>query len=698
MFGAAVWQKGVFMVLDYSQNGIALIFEITESGQVLLRRFASADASVLPFRKEPKERWLSIVDVHVTGCDRNDHHAAKQTGASGLDTLKYVTHRNYKNEIGEKIEFDLADDRMAVTVHYQLYRDVSVVRSWTTVINHAEEDLGLEYITSFAYTGLDAGTEHPNRKMKVWIPNSTWRREFDWKERTLSDCGLQEINSFGLNRVNLSNTGSWSSKEYLPMGAVRNAENGNMLLWQIESNGSWQWEIGDIDNVLYLKLSGPTEQENHWYKALKKGEAFETVKVAVAVGTDLEDVLAQMTRYRRRIVRRVAADRHLPVIFNDYMYAISGNPTEERLKPVIDAAADAGAEYFVIDAGWYADPSGTWWDRVGEWKPDPTRFPNGIRAVLDYIRLKGMLPGLWLELEVVGIHSPIAEVLPDEAFIRRHGKRVIDHGRYILDFRNEKARAHATEAYERVINEYGAAYIKTDYNVEIGIGTDVDSDSMGDGLLSHCRAFKAWCDEMRTKYPEVIIENCSSGSMRMDYLMLENRDLQSITDQERYYDTARIAAAAALAVIPEQSAIWAYPRDKEDLDATACNMINALLQRIHLAGSILTLSDDQRLLVREAIALYKSYRHEIPQAIPIYPCGLPGYETGIFASGYRYPSCSRIAVWRMDTEEDTIRIPITSREVKILYPLSSAAVVTRGADSVTVKLPERRTAVLLEVL
>ena len=184
----------------------------------------------------------------------------------------------------------------------------------------------------------------------------------------------------------------------------------------------------------------------------------------------------------------------------------------------------------------------------------------------------------------------------------------------------------------------------------------------------------------------------------MDYLMLENRDLQSITDQERYYDTARIAAAAALAVIPEQSAIWAYPRDKEDLDATACNMINALLQRIHLAGSILTLSDDQRLLVREAIALYKSYRHEIPQAIPIYPCGLPGYETGIFASGYRYPSCSRIAVWRMDTEEDTIRIPITSREVKILYPLSSAAVVTRGADSVTVKLPERRTAVLLEVL
>jgi len=151
-------------------------------------------------------------------------------------------------------------------------------------------------------------------------------------------------------------------------------------------------------------------------------------------------------------------------------------------------------------------------------------------------------------------------------------------------------------------------------------------------------------------------------------------------------------------VIPEQSAVWAYPRDKEDLDATACNMINALLQRIHLAGSILTLSDDQRALVKEAIALYKRYRHEIPQAIPIYPCGLPGYETNIFAAGYRYPSCSRIAVWRMDTEEYTIRIPITSREVKILYPSSSAAVVKRDADAVTVTLPKQRTAVLLEIV
>ena len=51
---------------------------------------------------------------------------------------------------------------------------------------------------------------------------------------------------------------------------------------------------------------------------------------------------------------------------------------------------------------WYAD--GFWWDAVGEWKPSQKRFPNGIKEVIDYIRSKGMIPGLWLELEVMQMY------------------------------------------------------------------------------------------------------------------------------------------------------------------------------------------------------------------------------------------------------------------------------------------------------
>ena len=290
------------MILDYSQNGIRLLFEVTDEGKVLLRQLSAVGARALPPRRMPKDRWLSIVDVHVSGCDRNDHHGAKQTGASSLDSLRYVSHSCTEEAQGTHLVFNLADRRMAVRVHYQLYHGTPTVRSWTEVENLSEESLGLEYVSSFAYAGFDEGEKNPNEKMHVWIPHSTWRREFDWKRKTLDECGLQEINEFALNRISLSNTGSWSCKEYLPMGAVENGESGNVILWQIEANGSWHWELGDISSVLYLKLSGPTEQENHWYVQLDRGECFQSVKVAVSVSDSFEGAVVAMTDYRRCIV------------------------------------------------------------------------------------------------------------------------------------------------------------------------------------------------------------------------------------------------------------------------------------------------------------------------------------------------------------------------------------------------------------
>lgn len=48
------------------------------------------------------------------------------------------------------------------------------------------------------------------------------------------------------------------------------------------------------------------------------------------------------------------------------MNCLFGDPTTEKEFPLVDAAEKAGCEYFVIDAGWYAD--GNWWDSVGEWQ------------------------------------------------------------------------------------------------------------------------------------------------------------------------------------------------------------------------------------------------------------------------------------------------------------------------------------------
>ena len=87
---------------------------------------------------------------------------------------------------------------------------------------------------------------------------------------------------------------------------------------------------------------------------------------------------------------------------------------------MINAAAKAGTNYFVIDAGWYAALNEKWRNAIGLWQPSASRFPNGIMEALNAIRKKRMKPGLWLEIELAGVKSPLVNK-PDEWFFVRHG-------------------------------------------------------------------------------------------------------------------------------------------------------------------------------------------------------------------------------------------------------------------------------------
>ena len=148
------------------------------------------------------------------------------------------------------------------------------------------------------------------------------------------------------------------------------------------------------------------------------------VTVPVSVGSaagGFDEAMDELTKYRRAI-RRVNDDNEkLQVIFNDYMNCLFGDPTTDKEIPLIDKAAEAGCEYYCIDCGWYSE--GYWWDGVGEWLPCEKRFPGGLRKLMDYIRSKGMIPGVWLELEVMGIKCPKADRVPDDWYFMRHGKR-----------------------------------------------------------------------------------------------------------------------------------------------------------------------------------------------------------------------------------------------------------------------------------
>lgn len=209
----------------------------------------------------------------------------------------------------------------------------------------------------------------------------------------------------------------------------------------------------------------------------------------------------------------------MPIIFNDYMNYLMGDPTDERILALVEPVAKAGAEYFVIDCGWYADDS-NWWDDVGLWQPSERRFPMGSEKLLAKIREAGMVPGVWLEPEVIGVRNTMADRLPREAFFERDGKRVTEKGRYQLDFRHPEVRKHLDEVVDRCIQQYGAGYFKFDCNIEVTQGTYIDCTSSDAEQLDHQRAYLDWVNDLFDRYSDLVIESCSSGAQRMDYAML----------------------------------------------------------------------------------------------------------------------------------------------------------------------------------
>lgn len=215
---------------------------------------------------------------------------------------------------------------------------------------------------------------------------------------------------------------------------VENTRTRVTWFWQIEHNGSWHAEIGQTaTRALYAYIGGPDAQHSQAWKNLRPGETYETVPVAMGcVCGGFEEAVAALTRYRRAILLHSRNDsRRCPVIFNDVVM-LDGDQTTASEMPLVDAAAAAGCEVFCMDVGWYTKFGENWWGPVGDWQPNPARFPGGFKTLVDYIRTKGMTPGLWIEPEVAGLQTALARS-PDSWFFRRHGRRTIDHSRYQLD-------------------------------------------------------------------------------------------------------------------------------------------------------------------------------------------------------------------------------------------------------------------------
>lgn len=691
-----LWQTGaldVHLLVDSD--------ELVHVSRIVPHNTASDKSSIASLN----ESSVPLFGVRLSGDGNPKYKSSKSSIGSYVSSrLKYQSHKEHSNSRFNTLEITSYDETSKISVTAQLSAapGIPVIRSQVTICNDSKDDIIISQLSSLVIGGLG------EKLISCWLDytlstaTNTWFREAQWRDQSLPSIGLDDIglselpdnHGASLANFSLSNRGTFSTGTYLPMGLLKKADLSETWLWQVESNGSWSWELGDFKDNIYLAAGGPNNKDHGWRHKLGPGESFTSVPVALCHVLDTPDnAFAALTQYRRAVRRKHKDNEDLGLIFNDYMNCLMGDPTEEKIMALMDPVLRCGAEFFVIDCGWYADDSG-WWDDVGLWEPSKSRFPNGFKSLLDSVRAKGLIPGLWVEPEVIGVRSVVADQLPLDAFFQENGQRIVEKGRYQLDYRHPEVIKRMDKVIDNLVLNYGVGYFKFDYNIEVIQGTDSNSFSPGDGQLGHNRAYLEWVGRLYDRHPDLVIESCSSGAQRLDYALLTTHSLQSTSDQQDPVRYAAIAASMPTAVTPEQSATWAYPQPDWDDEKNAITVVNSLLGRIHLSGRLDLLNPAQLELIAHGMKVYKSIRSDLKTGLPFWPLGLPTWHDNWVALGIATARGGHyISIWRRGGSQE-ISLPVPTLKgrqahVDLLYPkkFEADAQWDAGSGSLSVRLP-----------
>ncbi|MBK9391909.1 MAG: alpha-galactosidase [Bacteroidetes bacterium] len=147
------------------------------------------------------------------------------------------------------------------------------------------------------------------------------------------------------------------------------------------------------------------------------------------------------------------------------------NINEKLIFELADAAAECGAEEFIIDDGWQ--------DSYGDWGIDKVKFPNGLKPVFDYIKSKGMKPGLWISLGAAESKSVVFKEHPEWLVRKADGSPISLHADFDKMYGWESySMCMTTGWYDHIkgvilnlVKEHGLEYIKGDFAVVTGAYT-----------------------------------------------------------------------------------------------------------------------------------------------------------------------------------------------------------------------------------
>jgi alpha-galactosidase len=260
--------------------------------------------------------------------------------------------------------------------------------------------------------------------------------------------------------------------------------------------------------------------------ALQSQETYETPEIFFAYSSEgLNGISSKFQNHLRSTKKKERKPR--PVIYNSWesMYF---DIQEVQLRKLALLAKEIGIERFVIDDGWFKGRRNAEIG-LGDWYVDETVFRNGLDPFIEFLANQGIDFGLWVEPEMVNINSDLFRAHP-EWVLRANEDRLPLGGRggqQTLDLSIPEAFDYIYARLNELLFSHDIKFLKWDMNRDI-----VDAGHNGKPAIhAQTLALYRLMGQLKTKHPDLEIENCSSGGARIDL------GISKITDRAWASDT-----------------------------------------------------------------------------------------------------------------------------------------------------------------
>ncbi len=377
-------------------------------------------------------------------------------------------------------------DQIKVHLHYVLEEELDLILRHAEIINCSAQPIRLENAFSAQWCMPRA-----RNYVLTHLPGG-WGQEYLVEREPLTR----------LEKVLESRTGI-SGHQQAPFFAIAEdharEQSGDVYYGTLLWSGNWKFII-EKDEFQDVTVCGGLNNYD-FEQEVDPGESFITPEF-IGGFTDggYGEASRRLHRYQEKhIFPENLRGTVMPALFNTYS-TFGNKVTEENVLSLIPKAAEVGIELFVIDAGWQK--------YYGDWIPNQERFPHGFTKVGELAHSLGMKFGVWVEVERVNRGSDTAE---------KHPEWLIDEAEYsLLNLALPEAAEHIYNAIADLLRNYPIDFIKTDFNRYLGIPHFSDRRSW---RTQYVKNYCALFERLRTEFPDVVFENCASGSGRLDISM-----------------------------------------------------------------------------------------------------------------------------------------------------------------------------------